>query len=67
MNPSEPVRTATGATVVVTAILTAFFLVARDLGLVVAADTQAAITGAIIVVATIVANEWARNRVTPTP
>lgn len=62
----EPIRTATGVTVAVTAILTAFFLVARDLGVTVPGDTQAAITGAVVIIAAWAANEWARRNSTPT-
>lgn len=62
----EPVRTATGITAGVAAILTAFFLVARDLGVSIPGDTQAAITGALTIIVLVIANEWARRRSTPT-
>ncbi len=61
----EPVRTATGATVGVTVILTAFFFIARDMGVNLPQDTQAAITGAVVVITAFLANEWARRRSTP--
>ncbi len=60
----EPVRTATGATVGVTVILTAFFFIARDLGVDFPQDTQAALTGAVVVITAFLANEWARLRST---
>jgi hypothetical protein len=62
----EPVRTATGISAAVVAILTVFFLLARDMGIAIAQDTQAAITAAATIIALFLANEWARNRATPT-
>ncbi len=60
----EPVRTATGATVGVTVILTAFFFIARDVGVNLPQDTQAAITGVVLALSAVLVNEWARRRST---